>query len=151
MATAALVVAAVGTVGSIVQQRRASKEQRRQNKVSNKIAANKRARDIRRQIAARRVQVAEAQASGFAFGVEGGTAVQGAVGGLTSDFASSIGAANQQFTGQQALASSQNRVSSLMSSANTFQGVGQLAGMFSGGEGSEGAQNRAAISNLVGV
>lgn len=150
MATAALIVSAVGIGVSAVQQARASKAQRRQNRVSNRIAATRRSRDIRRSIAARRIQVAETQAAGFGLGVAGGTAVQGATFGLTSDTASNIAASNQQFTGQQVLSGISNEISGLQQSAQTFQSISSLANVFVGGAGSPGAQNRAAIESLVG-
>ena len=98
MATAALIVSAVVGVASVVQQRKIGKEQRRQNRVANKIAAQRRTRDIRRAIAANRIQQGQAQALGFQLGVGGGTAVQGATQGLQGDLASSIGFSNLQFT-----------------------------------------------------
>jgi hypothetical protein len=130
MATAALVIGAIGTVSSVIQQRKAGKEQRRQSQIQNRIAATRRVRSIKRNIAASRIRRAEAQSAGFEFGVAGGTAAQGAEFGITGDLASSIGASNQQFTGQQAVVASQNRVSSLQQSAATFGGIANLAGQF---------------------
>lgn len=130
MVEAALVVSIVGGVSSIVQQRKAGKEQRRQNQIQNRIAATRRVRDVRRSIAAARIRRAEVQSAGFEFGVAGGTAVQGAEFGITGDLASSIGAANQQLTGQQVLAAGQNRISSLQQSAATFGGIANLASQF---------------------
>ena len=148
MATATIgtvlkVITAVAAVGSAVQARRAGKEQRRQNEIQNRIAATKRVRNIRRTIAEARIRRAQVEAGGFQFGVAGGTAVQGAVSGITGDVGGAIGAANQQFTGQQAIAASQNRVSSLQQSGATFGSVANLAGQFN-------AQNLAAISDLTG-
>jgi hypothetical protein len=150
MASGALIISTIAAVAGAVQQRKAAKEQRRQNRVSNRIAANRRSRDIRRSIAARRVQVAAQQSSGFALGVQGGTAVQGAVSGVVADTASAIGAANQQFTGQQVIAASQNRISQYLQNAGTYQAIGSIAGQFTGGVGSVGAQNRAAVADLFG-
>lgn len=133
MAEAALVaqiVAGAAAVAGVVQQRKAGKEQRRQNEIQNRIAATRRVRAVRRNIAASRIRRAEVQSAGFEFGVAGGTAVQGAEFGITGDLASSIGASNQQFTGQQAVVASQNRVSSLQQSAATFGGIANLAGQF---------------------
>ncbi len=142
------VITALAGVGSIVQQRRAAKVQRRQNRVANRIAANKRIRDIKRAIALSRIRRAELQSAGFQLGVAGGTPTLGAVGGAQTDVASQIGASNIQFTGQQAIASLAERISSLQSSAQTFGAIQQLSGMFTGGPGSVGAQNRAAIAGL---
>ena len=120
---------------------------RRQVQIQNRIAATKRVRNIRQTIAEARVRRAQAESAGFQFGVSGGTAVQGAVAGITGDVGGEIGAANQQFTGQQAIAESQNRVSSLQQQASTFGSIASLAGMFTG---AGGEQNIAAISDLVG-
>lgn len=147
MATAALIAAVGGTIASLTLQRKAGKEQRRQVQIQNRIAATKRVRNIRQTIAEARVRRAQAESAGFQFGVSGGTAVQGAVAGITGDVGSVIGAANQQFTGQEAIAESQNRISSLQQSASTFGSIASLASMFTG---AGGEQNIAAISDLVG-
>lgn len=141
------VVVGVAAVAGTVQQRRAGREQRRQNEIQNRIAATRRVRNIRRTIAEARIRRGQAEAAGFQFGVSGGTAVSGAVAGITSDVGGVIGAANQQFTGQQAIAESQNRVSQLQQSASTFGAISSLAGQFTG---AQGAQNVAAIQSLVG-
>lgn len=139
-------VAVAGVAGSAIQSRKASKEQRRQNKVANRIAGNKRMRDIRRAIAQSRIRRAEIESQGFQFGVSGGSAVSGATGGLQSDLGSNIGASNQQFTGQQAITSISDRISGLQSSAATFGAIGNIAGNFTG---PQGAQNIAAIQGLA--
>ena len=142
MATAALIVGTVASAASIVQGFRAAKEQREQNEIRNRIAATARMRNVRRAIAESRVRRAQVQASGFELGVSGGTAVSGAEFGITGDLASSIAQSQQQFTGQQVIAQSQNRVSQLQQSAATFGGISNLAGQFD-------EQAVAAISNLV--
>lgn len=142
MAEAALIVSVLSAGASIVQQRKASKEQQRQNEISNRIQARSRMRGVRRAIAEARIRRAQVQAAGFEFGVAGGTAVSGAEFGVTGDLASSIAESQQQFTGQQVIAQSQNRVSQLQQSAATFGGISNLAGQFD-------EQAVAAISNLV--
>jgi len=141
MVTAAAVIGAVAAVGSVVQARKAGKAQRRQAQISNRIAATRRVRDVRRSIAEARIRRAQAQSAGFEFGVAGGTAAQGAAFGVTGDLASSIGASGQQFTGQQVLAAGQDRISSLQQSAATFGGIANLAGQFD-------EQSVAAITSL---
>ncbi len=130
MATAFLVISAVSAVASVVQQRKAGKEQRRQNKIKGRIAATRRMRDVRRSIAASRIRRGEVQAAGFGFGVAGGTAVSGATAGIQGDLGGAIGASNQQFTGQQAVAASQDIVSGFQQSAATFGGISSLAEQF---------------------
>lgn len=143
MTEAALIVAAVAGVVNIFQQRKAGKEQRRQIEIQNRIEATKRVRNIKQAIAEARIRRAEVEAAGFQLGVSGGTAAQGAAAGVTGDLASTIGAANLQFTGQQAIAASQNRVSSFQQSASTFGSISSLAGMFD-------EQAIASITDLVG-
>lgn len=148
MATATIagvfaVIAATAAVGSIVQQRKAGKEQRRQIEIQNRLESTKRVRNIKRAIASARVRRAEVQAAGFQLGVAGGTAAQGAAAGVTGELASAIGAANLQLTGQQAIAASQTRVSEFQQSASTFGAISSLAGQFD-------AQSIASIQELVG-
>ena len=111
MATGLAIVAAIGAVAGAVEQRKISKAQRRQNKLTNKIAAITRQRSIKRSIASSRITVAQQQAAGFQLGVAGGTAVQGAAAGVVSDVASTIGASNLQFTGQQFISGFQDEIS----------------------------------------
>ena len=150
MATAALIIGAIGAVGGFVQQRKIGKAQRKQNKVNNKVAAIARQRSIRQSIAQRRIAVAQAQSAGFNLGVSGGSAVAGATSGLIGDTASAIGASNLQFAGQQAVSNLSDRISGLQTLGAGFNALSSLAGTFAGGAGSLGSQNRAAISNLFG-
>ena len=128
MATALAIVSVVAAGVSAVQQRKAAKVQKKQNEVSNRIAANQRVRSVKRSIAAGRVQRGQIQAAGFSAGVAGGSAGAGATGGLSSDQASAQGASNQQFTGQLALTSLSNQITSLQSKAATAGAVGNIAG-----------------------
>lgn len=149
MATGLLVLTAVAGVAGAVQQRKISKAQRRQNRINNRIAAVSRQRNIRRAVAASRIERAQVLSTGFQLGVSGSTAEQGAVGGIQSDIASNVGFSNLQFTGQQALSSLSDRISGFQQRANTFGAVANLAGTFTGAVGSEGSQNRAALTSLV--
>lgn len=148
MAEAALAISVISAIGGAVAQRKASKAQRKQNRIQNRLAAQKRTRDTKRAIASRRVRVAELESAGFQLGVSGGTAVAGATAGVVGDVASTIGASNRQFTGAQFVADLQTDISGFQQTAQTFGSIGQVAGQF--GFGETGAQNRAAIANLVG-
>lgn len=143
----AAIVAAGATVVGAVNTSKARREQRRQNAIANRIAANKRMRDIKRAIALSRVRRAELQSQGFQLGVAGGTAVSGSVAAVTSDVAGSIAASNQQFTGQQALTAVSDRISALQSNAATAGAIGAIAGQFTG---AQGQQNIAAIKSIAG-
>lgn len=135
VAAVATVVSAVAGVGSAIasnrRQRKIAREQRRQNEIRNRLARQQQARNIRRQLAASRVRAAEAQQAGFAFGVPGSTSQQQAVGAQATDFASSVGAAQQQLGVQELVAESQNRISSIASERDPFAVVGAAAGALS--------------------
>ena len=147
MTEIALVVTLLATAASVNESRKARKEQKRQGEIRTRIAANKRVRDIKRTIAKSRVDRAAAEAAGFQFGVSGGSAVSGATAGIGSDTATSIGAANQQFTGQQAIQASQDRVAGFSSKASIFGSVASISGLFTG---PQGQQNIDSITGIFG-
>lgn len=128
MATGLLVVSAIAAVAGAVEQRKIGKAQRRQNKLTNKIAAITRRRSVKRQIASSRIQVAQQQALGFQLGVSGGTAVAGGTAGILSDTASTIGASNLQATGQGFLAGFQDDISRAQGNQAIAGAVTSLAG-----------------------
>jgi hypothetical protein len=146
MASAALaIVSLIGIGVQAVQQRKIGKEQKKQNKLANKIAAIQRRRNVKRSIAASRIQVAQQQALGFRLGVGGSTAVQGATAGVLSDTASAVGASNLQFTGQQFQAQFADNISG-------FQETSALAGAVSNVAGGVANNPKAleALTSLVG-
>jgi len=145
MATALAVVSVIGAVGGLVQQRKISKAQRRQNRLTNKIAAITRQRNVKRSIATSRIQVAQQQALGFQLGVSGGTAVQGGVAGIRSDVASTIGASNLQFTGATFVSGLQDEISRAQQAQAGFGAVTNIAGSLAGNE-----QAVAALTGLAG-
>ena len=144
MATALLVVSAIGAGASALEQRKISKAQRRQNKLTNKIAAITRQRNVKRSIAASRVQVAQQQAAGFQLGVAGGTAVLGATAGVVSDVASAVGQSNLQFTGQQFISGLQDEISRAQQAQAGFGALSSLSGSLA-----NNPQATAALTNLV--
>jgi len=128
MATALAVISIVSTVVGAVKQNKIAKAQRKQNKIRNKIASIGRRRNVKKQIAASRVRAAQAQSAGFSLGVGGSTAVAGAVAGVQSDTASSVGFSNLQSTGQGFIASLQNDISVLGQQISTVGAIGSIAG-----------------------
>ena len=144
MATALLVISAISAVAGAVQQRNIGRAQKRQNRISNKVAAITRQRNIRRSIAASRIQVAQQQALGFQLGVSGGSAVQGGTAGIIGDTATAIGQSNLQFTGQQFIADQQNRISTAQQVQAGFGALSSLSGSLASNE-----QATAALTNLV--
>jgi hypothetical protein len=145
MATALAVISVVTAVAGAVEQRKIGKAQKKQNKLSNKVAAIGRRRNVKRQIAASRIQAGQAQAAGFQLGVGGSTAVQGAVAGITSDTASSIGSSNLQFASQGFLADFSNDISNAQSNQATFGAISSISGGIA-----SNPQSVAALESLVG-
>lgn len=88
--SAAATVAAIGTVGSVAQQRKQTKIAEEQNKLQRRAAE---AQNIRaRQRAARQAQIQRAQVENVAAqtGVAGSSAVQGALGATETQFQSNL-------------------------------------------------------------
>ncbi len=144
MATALAVVGVISAFAGAREQRKIGRAQRKQNRLTNKIAAITRRRNVKRGIAASRIQVAQQQAAGFQLGVAGGTAVQGAAAGVVSDTASGIGFSNLQFTGQQFQAGFADDISRAQGNQATFGAVTSIAGGLS-----QNPQAVAALTNLV--
>lgn len=147
MSTGLLVIQGISAVAGLLKQKKISKVQRKQNEIQNRVQAIQRRRNVRRSIAERRIRTAEITSAGFQLGVAGGTAQLGAQAGLASDTASTIGASNLQFTGQQAVASLSDTISGLQQNVGTFNAVQSLVAPFIG---PEGAQNRAAVTDFFG-
>jgi len=144
MATALAVISIIGIGVSTVQQRKIGKQQRKQNQLTNKIAAISRRRNVKRSIAASRIKVGLQQSLGFQLGVSGGTAVQGGTAGLVSDTASAVGASNLQFTGQQFQAGFADSISRSQGTQALAGAVTQIAGGLAANP-----QAVAALSSLV--
>ncbi len=147
MSTGFLVIQGIAAIAGLLEQRKVTKAQKKQNKIKNKIAAVARRRSVRQSIAAKRIRTADILAAGFQLGVSGGTAVSGATAGLASDTASGIGASNLQFSGQQAIADLSDNISGFQQNIGTFGAIGAAAAPFAG---SAGAQNRAAVTDFFG-
>ena len=144
MATALAVVGVISAFAGAREQRKIGRAQRKQNRLTNKIAAITRRRNVKRGIAASRIQVAQQQAAGFQLGVAGGTAVAGATSGVISDTASGIGFSNLQFTGQQFQAGFADDISTAQGNQATFGAIGSIAGGLS-----QNPQAVAALTSLV--
>lgn len=131
-------VAGVAGVAGALSQRSAAKKSRkaqeRAAEVANKQASIQRQRDVRRRIAQARVQRAEIESQGFARGVAGSSMVSGALGGLSSDTASTVGFSNQMAGMEQARVGFLNEAAAAQSRgaerAAIFGGIQQAAGFF---------------------
>jgi len=145
MATALAVISVISAVAGAKEQRKQSRAQKKQNKLTNKLAAVKRQRDVRRSIAASRIQVGQQQSAGFQLGVSGGTAVLGGTAGVLSDTASGVGASNLQSVGQGFIAQQSDIISSSQGRQATFGAVSNVAGGLALND-----KATAALTSLVG-
>ncbi len=138
-----MAVALAGSTYATVQQAEGAKEQRKENKKKNLIdqrsAEIENQRNARRAIAARRVQAAELTAAGQPGQVRSNSAMQGAIGSLTTQTASNIGFANTMLGAQVASSNAYIRGQNAVSKANSRAAWGNLvsdAGMMMASYGS---------------
>lgn len=130
----AAVIGAVGAVSSVVQGRKAAKQQKRAaaeskkaQRVQTRMQDLQAMRERRQQAAQARVARSQQIAGGFASGVGfGSSAVQGAVGGISSQLASNSGFGSQmQGMANQASIFNQN-AADFSTKANVAQGYSQM-------------------------
>jgi hypothetical protein len=120
--SAAIAATTIGTVGSVVQQRKQTEIAEEQNKLQRRAAE---AQNIRaRQRAARKAQIQRAQVENVATqtGVAGSSAVQGALGASETQLQSN-------FAFQRQLQDIDKRRASLQEDAFSAQRAGQLFGL----------------------
>ena len=129
MAVTAAVIGTIGTINQMNQSKRAARKQEQANRVQRRME-DVRANRERRAMAARAQRAqAEQMAGGFSAGVgQGSSVVQGAVGGIGSQFASNIGY-SQQMQGMAGQASIfQQQSANAQSQASMWGGVASIGG-----------------------
>lgn len=111
----------------------AQEEERKQRAIANRQAAIERRRQIRMSIA--QARVTRAQRINQSFGV-GGSATAGSTSAVSTDVATTIGAANTQQAAQTGIAASQDRQAQALQAFQNAQGgnawsdISQLSGAF---------------------
>jgi hypothetical protein len=125
--TAAPVISAVGTGVGIVQQRQASQEAKRANRLERARANMEQVRNIRRAIAASRVQQAQVAAAGVEMQGTPGSGMQGMQAGVAASTGGSVGFAGNQFSIQQKRFNATGRADAAMSRAGIAQGISKIA------------------------
>jgi len=122
--------AAVGAEGA----RRANQEQKKAASTDRARAGIEQRRNVRRQIAERRRAEAELIAAGQSQGIRQSSGIEGAVGSLRSDSASSIGFSNTAFAANQAISRRQQRAANIRvqygAVSDLFGGVSTGASFF---------------------
>lgn len=132
-ATVATVGGAGATVAGVHQSRQAAQDGREANRAEANRVQVEQARNIRRAVAASRVQQAQAQAMGVQSGVADGSGVAGAVVGTGAATGAGIGHANQvqslqmrSFQAQRSQMAAQSRSSMYAAGATALGGFSQF-------------------------
>lgn len=157
MAETAAIISAIAAVGSGVAANRSASAQ---NKAQKRAGALERAqaqvehnRNVRRAIAARRLQQAQLIQAGQTEGLSFSSSISGAVGSLTTQTASNIGTASSilgaQLGQSRALQRGASRAARFGTISNTLGSIGQASGTISSSpEASAFLKNQ--FSNIFG-
>ena len=130
MALLSLIALALSTVGTVVQQRKASEAQRKSTKLSQRRADIQATRDRREQVRAARIQRAEILSTAANTGAAGSSSEAGAIGSIQTQLGSNIGTSFLFQDISQRQSSANVAASAAQSRAATFSSIGNLAGSF---------------------
>ena len=154
MSVVAAVAAVVGTVSSVASSRKQAKASKTQRegeeaarRVENATSRLANQREIRKRIAAQRIEQGNLEASAESSGVAGSSSLFGAVGGSQASAAGDIGFARARFSGSAGAAGIRGDAASSASrsleSAQQFGTIAGVSGLFSN------AKNNVAIGKLI--
>jgi hypothetical protein len=138
-AVTAAVVATVATVGSVVAGEKARKQQKKANKIQEKVRQTQDSRARLAQVREARMAQAQILQSGATQGALGSSAVQGGFSAAGSNAENNIQFINQVDTLQQAINKRMEKANSLQGAASAFGAVASIAGSFAGGTKPKGA------------
>ena len=134
----ALVVASVGTVGSIVAGEKSRKQQKKANKIQEKVRQTQDARARLAQVREARMAQAQILQSGATQGALGSSAVQGGFSAAGSNAENNIQFINQVDTLQQAINKRMEKANKYSGIASASAGISSIAGSFAGSMEKEG-------------
>ena len=146
----ALVVASVGTVGSIVAGEKSRKQQKKANKIQEKVRQTQDSRARLAQVRQARMAQAQVLQGGATQGALGSSAVQGGYGAIGSNAENNIQFINQVDTLQQAINRRMESASNWSGAASAFGGIASLAssaGSMTGGPKPTGKTPTGGMSN----
>jgi hypothetical protein len=135
----ALIVAGVGTVGSLVAGEKSRSQQKKASKIQEKVRQTQDARARVAQIRQARMAQAQVIQSGATQGASGTSAVQGGVSAIGSNANNNIQFINQIDTLQQAINKRMESASNFSAAAGAFGAAASIAGSFAGGVAPKGA------------
>ena len=128
----ALVVASVGTVGSIVAGEKSRKQQKKANRIQERVRQTQDARARVAQVREARMAQAQVLQGGATQGALGSSAVQGGYSAIGSNAENNIQFINQIDTMQQAVNRRMQSANNWAGAASVFGGIASLAGSAAG-------------------
>ena len=131
----ALVVASVGTVGSIVAGEKSRKQQKKANRIQERVRQTQDARARVAQVREARMAQAQVLQGGATQGALGSSAVQGGYSAIGSNAENNIQFINQIDTMQQAINRRMQSANNWAGAASVFGGIASLAGSAAGPKG----------------
>jgi hypothetical protein len=137
--TALLVASATATGASVVAGEKSRKQQKKANKIQEKVRQTQDSRARLAQVREARMAQSQILQSGATQGVMGSSAVQGGFSAAGSNANNNIQFINQIDTLQQAINKRMEKASTYSGMANAFGGIASIAGSFAGGVKPKGA------------
>jgi hypothetical protein len=132
-AVTATVVAGVATVASVYSGEKSRSQQKKANRVQERVRQTQDARARLAQIREARMAQAQVLQGGATQGALGSSAVQGGYSAIGSNAENNIQFINQVDTMQQRIAKRMESAGNWSGAASAFGGVASIAGSFSGG------------------
>ena len=129
----ALVVASVATAGSVVASEKSRKQQKKANKIQERVRQTQDARSRVAQIRQARMAQAQVLQSGATQGAIGSSAVQGGYSAIGSNAENNIQFINQVDTMQQAINKRMESASNWSGAASALGATASIAGSMTGG------------------
>ena len=136
----AYVVASVATAGSVVASEKSRKQQKKANKIQERVRQTQDARSRVAQIRQARMAQAQVLQSGATQGAMGSSAVQGGYSAIGSNAENNIQFINQVDTMQQAINKRMESASNWSGAASSLGAIASIAGGFTGGTKKEGGE-----------
>ena len=136
----ALIVASAATAGGVVASEKSRKQQKKANKIQERVRQTQDARSRVAQVRQARMAQAQVLQSGATQGAMGSSAVQGGYSAIGSNAENNIQFINQVDTMQQAINKRMESANNWSAVASTAGKVASISGGFTGGTKKEGGE-----------
>tara|TARA_R110000796_G_scaffold139858_3_gene256037 strand:- start:91 stop:519 length:429 start_codon:yes stop_codon:yes gene_type:complete len=136
----ALVVASVATAGSVVASEKSRKQQKKANKIQERVRQTQDARSRVAQVRQARMAQAQVLQSGATQGAIGSSAVQGGYSAIGSNAENNIQFINQVDSMQQAINKRMESANNWSGAASSLGAIASISGGFTGGTKKEGGE-----------